>query len=154
MDKIQLYETFFQKSNSYYQEQLKYYEQGKKWRFNYSAFIFGVFWFLYRKMYLEFFIIFIFYYLETIFENVVLTKLIGIEQTKVVNFSVTIILLMTLGIIGNNLYIKKTSRTLKNAEKKYSEIEKQKEYIAKKGGTSYIYITLLLFLLILSVILN
>ncbi|WP_027375644.1 DUF2628 domain-containing protein [Kaistella palustris] len=154
MDKIQLYETFFQKSNSYYQEQLKYYEQGKKWRFNYSALIFGVFWFLYRKMYLEFFIIFIFYYLETIFENVVLTKLIGMEQTKVVNFSVTIVLLITLGIIGNNLYIKKTNRTLKNAEKKYSEIEKQKEYIAKKGGTSYIYITFLLFLLILSVFLN
>ncbi|KIA89087.1 DUF2628 domain-containing protein [Kaistella jeonii] len=154
MDKIQLYEIFFQKSNSYYHEQLKYYEQGKKWRFNYSAVIFGVFWFLYRKMYLEFFIIFIFYYLETIFENVVLTNFIGIEQTKVVNFSVTIILLMTLGIVGNNLYIKKAKRTLKNAEVKYSEIEKQKEYIAKKGGTSYIFIIFLLVILILSIFLS
>jgi len=105
-------------------------------------------------MYLEFFIIFIFYYLETIFENVVLTNLIGIEQTKVVNFSVTIILLMTLGIIGNNLYIKKAKRTLKNAEVKYSEIEKQKEYIAKKGGTSYIFIIFLLLLIILSIFLS
>ena len=154
MDKIQLYEIFFQKSNSYYLEQLKYYEQGKKFRFSYSALIFGLFWFLYRKMYLEFFIIFIFYYLETIFENSVLTKLIGIEQTKVVNFSVTIILLITLGIIGNNLYIKKAKRTLRKAEVKYSEIEKQKEFIVKKGGTSFIYVTILLTLLILAISLS
>jgi hypothetical protein len=151
MDKIQMYEIFFQKSNSYYQEQLKYYEQGKKFRFSYSALILGVLWFLYRKMYLEFFIIFFVFYLETIFENLVLTKLIGIEQTKVVNFSVTIVLLITLGIIGNNLYIKKAKRTLRNAEEKYSEIEKQKEYIVKKGGTSYIYVTILLALLILAI---
>lgn len=154
MDKIQRYEIFFQKNSSYYQEQLKYYEQGKKWRFSYSALIFGILWFLYRKMYLEFFIIFIFYYVETIFENVVLTKLIGIEQTKLVNFSVTIILIITLGIIGNNLYIKKANRTLKNAELKYPEIEKQKEFIAKKGGTSYIYVTLLLILFILLIFLS
>lgn len=151
MDKIQLYEIFFQKSNSYYLEQLKYYEQGKKFRFSYSALIFGVLWFLYRKMYLEFFIIFFVFYLETIFENLVLTKLIGIEQTTVVNFSVTIVLLITLGIIGNNLYIKKAKRTLRNAEEKCSEIEKQKEYIFKKGGTSYIYVTILLALFILGI---
>ncbi|MNK30391.1 hypothetical protein D3C87_488080 [compost metagenome] len=154
MDKIQLYEIFFQKNNSYYLEQLKYYEQGKKFRFSYSALIFGIFWFLYRKMYLEFFIIFIFYYLETILENSVLTKLIGIEQTKVVNFSVTIILLITLGIIGNNLYIKKAKRTLRQAEVKYSEIEKQKEFIARKGGTSFIYVTILLALFILAISLS
>ncbi|REC45297.1 DUF2628 domain-containing protein [Chryseobacterium pennipullorum] len=154
MDKIQLYEFFFQKSNSYYLEQLKYYEQGKKFRFSYSALIFGILWFLYRKMYLEFFIIFFVYYLETIFENLVLTKLIGIEQTKFVNFSVTIVLLILLGIIGNNLYIKKAKRTLRNAEQKYSEIEKQKEYIIKKGGTSYIYVTILLALLILAIFFN
>ncbi|MNY11479.1 hypothetical protein D3C86_1445100 [compost metagenome] len=135
-------------------EQLKYYEQGKKFRFSYSALIFGIFWFLYRKMYLEFFIIFIFYYLETILENSVLTKLIGIEQTKVVNFSVTIILLITLGIIGNNLYIKKAKRTLRQAEVKYSEIEKQKEFIARKGGTSFIYVTILLALFILAISLS
>jgi len=132
-------------------EQLKYYEQGKKFRFSYSALMFGVLWFLYRKMYLEFFIIFFVFCLETIFENLVLTKLIGIEKTKVVNSSFTIVLLITLGIIGNNLYIKKAKRTLRNAEEKCPEIENQKEYIFKKGGTSYVYVTILLALFILTI---
>ncbi|KQT26171.1 hypothetical protein ASG22_05740 [Chryseobacterium sp. Leaf405] len=105
-------------------------------------------------MYLEFFIIFFLFYLETIFENFVLTKLIGIEQTKVVNISVTIVLIITLGIIGNHLYIKKAKRTLKNAEVKYSEIENQKEFIIKKGGTSYIYVTILLALSILGLFIS
>ena len=70
------------------------------------------------------------------------------------NFSVTIILLITLGIIGNNLYIKKAKRTLRKAEVKYSEIEKQKEFIVKKGGTSFIYVTILLTLLILAISLS
>ncbi|UZU00031.1 DUF2628 domain-containing protein [Chryseobacterium fluminis] len=154
MDKIQLHEIFFQRSHSYYIEQLKYYEQGKKFRFSYSALIFGILWFLYRKMYLEFFIIFFVFYLGTIFENLVLTKLIGIEKTKVVHFSVTILLLITLGIIGNNLYIKKAKRTLRNAEEKFPEIENQKEYIFKKGGTSYIYVIILLVLFILAIFIS
>ena len=150
----QLYEDFFQKSNSYYLEQLKYYDEGKKFRFNYAALIFGLFWFLYRKMYLEFFIIFAFYYVETLFENTVLVKTIGIEQTKLVNIIVTVIPLIVLGIIGNNLYIKKAKRTVKIATEKYSEYEEQKKLLNKKGGTSFLYITILLVLIILATALS
>ena len=87
MNSNQLYEDFFQKNNSYYLEQLKYYNNGKKFRFSYAALIFGLFWFLYRKMYLEFFLIFIFYYVETIFENTILIKLIGRTNKDYKHFS-------------------------------------------------------------------
>ena len=154
MNPNQLYEDFFQKSNSYYLEQLEYYNNGKKFRFSYVAFIFGIFWFLYRKMYLEFFVIVIFFYAETIFENTILVTLIGSEQTKVVNILVTITLLITLGIIGNNLYIKKAKRTVKNAEQNYPEYERKKKFLNKKGGTSFIYVTILLILIIVSTALS
>ncbi|WP_294271946.1 DUF2628 domain-containing protein [uncultured Chryseobacterium sp.] len=146
MAQEQLYGAFFQKQKTYYLEQLNYYEQGKRFRFNYASLIFGIFWFLYRKMYLEFFIIYAFYIIETTFENTILIRLIGYEQTKLVNFFVTIILLVILGIIGNNLYIKKAKRTMRRAHAKFQDIEKQKSFLARKGGTTFIYVVLLVAL--------
>jgi len=49
MNQNQLYEDFFQKSNSYYLEQLNYFQNGKKFRFSYSALIFGLFCFYIGK---------------------------------------------------------------------------------------------------------
>jgi hypothetical protein len=154
MEKIQLYEAFFQKSGGYYLEQLNFYEKGKKFRFSYSSSIFGIFWFLYRKMYLEFFIIIAIFYVESIFENLVLVKLIGIEQTKFFSFAVNIILLITMGIIGNNLYIKKAKRTLEKAQMKFTDPDQQKEFLTKKGGTSFLYVIILLTILVLAILLQ
>jgi len=149
MEKTELYKAFFQKRSNYYLEQLNYYEKGRKFRFSYASFIFGIFWFLYRKMYLEFFIILTVFYVESIFENLVLIKLIGIEQTKFFSFVVTIIVLITMGIIGNNLYIKKAKKTIEKAEMKFTNLDQQKEFLTKKGGTSFLYVIILLVLFFL-----
>jgi len=105
-------------------------------------------------MYLEFFAIFVFYYIETIFENTVLINLIGSEQTKLVNILVTITLLIILGIIGNNLYLKKAKRTIKKAKEKFSEYENQKKFLTKKGGTSFVYVTIILLLVVIATALS
>lgn len=110
---------FFRKA-LHYLEQLKHYESGKKLRYNYSSLIFGIFWFLYRKMYLEFLLIFIIYNAETLFENIVLANIIGAEQTRFVNFFVSIFFLFFLGLVGNNLYLKKAIRTVQKAESNFS----------------------------------
>ena len=74
---IELYKSFFQKRDDYYLETLDKYNQGKKFTFNYATLIFGIFWFLYRKMYIEVIIIYSFISLESLFENLLLKRLIG-----------------------------------------------------------------------------
>ncbi len=149
MEKTELYEAFFQESNRYYLEQLNYYENGRKFRFSYSSLICGVFWFLYRKMYLEFFIILTLFYVESIFENLVLAQLIGIEETKFFSFVVNIVLLIAMGIIGNNLYIKKAKRMIEKAQMTFTNLDQQKDFLAKKGGTSFLYVIIAFALFVL-----
>lgn len=154
MEKTDLYEAYFQDSSNYYLEQLNYYEKGKKFRFSYSSVIFGLFWFLYRKMYLEFFVIVTFFYAETQFENHVLTELIGTEQTKLFSFAVNIIFTITLGIIGNNLYLKKAKRMVEKAQMTSIDPEQQKEFLTKKGGTSILFVMITFGLFVLAVIMQ
>lgn len=154
MEKTELYEAYFQDNSTYYLEQLNYYEKGKKFRFNFSAVLFGVFWFLYRKMYLEFFVIIIIFYAESQFEKYVLAELIGTEQTKLFSFAVDIILMVTLGIIGNNVYLKKAKRTVEQAQITFADPEQQKEFLDKKGGTSILLVMIAFGLFVLAVILQ
>lgn len=152
MEKTELYEAYFQDSSNYYLKQLNYYEKGKKFRFSFSAVLFGVFWFLYRKMYLEFFVIIIIFYAESQFENYVLAELIGTEQTELFSFAVDIILMVILGIIGNNLYLKKAKRMVEQAQITSADPEQQKEFLAKKGGTSIVLVMIAFALFVLAVI--
>lgn len=154
MEKTDLYEAYFQDSSNYYLEQLNYYEKGKKFGFNFSAVLFGVFWFLYRKMYLEFFVIITIFYAESQFENYVLAELIGTEQAELFSFAVDIILMVTLGIIGNNLYLKKAKRMAEQAQIRFADPEQQKEFLAKKGGTSILLVMIAFALFVLTVILQ
>lgn len=154
MEKTELYEAYFQDSSTYYLEQLNYYEKGKKFRFSFSAVLFSVFWFLYRKMYLEFFVIIIIFYAESQFENYILAELIGTEQAELFSFAVDIILTITLGIIGNNLYLKKAKRMAEQAQIRFADPEQQKEFLAKKGGTSILLVMTAFALFVLAVILQ
>jgi hypothetical protein len=150
MEQTQLYEDFFQISNSYYLEKLKLVESGKRFSFNYAAFLLGTFWFLYRKMYLESLLIILIFMAEFTFENYILVDLIGAEQTKLVGFLFTVFFGISLGFIGNLLYINKSKRMVKKATQKYSDYEQQKEYLNKKGGTTYLYVVILIILIVLS----
>ncbi|RXM40512.1 hypothetical protein BOQ62_06035 [Chryseobacterium sp. CH21] len=116
--------------------------------------MFGVFWFLYRKMYLEAIVIYSFFYIESCLENFFLPKIIGTEQTKLVSYCVSIIMLIIIGFCGNLLYINKAKRTIKKVEEKFPEYEQQKEYLNKKGGTTLLYATILLIIIIVAVALS
>ena len=146
---IELYKSFFQKRDDYYLETLDKYNQGKKFTFNYATLIFGIFWFLYRKMYIEVIIIYSFISLESLFENLLLKRLIGEERTVIFSFCITVLFLITTGFSGNILYLKKAIRTIGKAKKKYPDFENQNRYVAKKGGTSLVVITILIISLVL-----
>lgn len=154
MNQIQQYENFFQESSPYYLEKLNLFEKGKKFTFNYAAFFFGVFWFLYRRMYLEALLIYSFFFVEGCFEKFFLAPIIGVEQTKLVGYIITIFMLIIIGFWGNLLYLNKAKKTIEKAEEKFPEYEQQKKYLSKKGGTSFLYVSILLIIIIASIALS
>lgn len=145
----ELFENFFQEKKDYYLEKLDFYQHGKKVTFNYTTFIFGLFWFLYRKMYLEAFIIYSFIALESIAEQLLLPQLIGYDNSLIFNIVSTVMILVIVGFTGNVLYIKKSIRLVDKAKKATQDIDEQKAWIYKKGGTSFVYIGLIVILLVL-----
>ncbi|MGO4708482.1 DUF2628 domain-containing protein [Chryseobacterium sp. 2TAF14] len=143
---IELYESFFQERKDYYLEKLRLLESNKKFTINYAALIFGILWFFYRKMYLEILIIYSFIALETLFEKYFLSMIIGEESMIIFSIAFSISLLIFVGFTGNYLYLKKAKRTITKAEKKYINLEMQKQYVTKKGGTSFIFIWIIIVL--------
>jgi len=148
MKDIELYEIFFSKRKDYYIEKLHLNVEGKRFTFNYAPLIFGIFWFLYRKMYLESLIIFLILFAESNFENMVLIKLIGAEETKLFSIFFTIISSIIAGFIGNLLYINFAKKNIIKSKNNYVDFEERKDYLLKKGGTSFIPVILVIFLLI------
>ncbi|GAA5086751.1 hypothetical protein GCM10023210_08940 [Chryseobacterium ginsengisoli] len=146
---IELYESFFQERKDYYLEKLEKYEKGKKFTFNYATLIFGLFWFLYRKMYLEVIIIYSLLILETLFENLFLKHIIGEEQAIVFNICFTIVFLICIGFTGNLLYLKKSKRIIEKAKEKHSDYEEQKNFVTKKGGTSFLLVGILIVVIVI-----
>ncbi|MCC6723153.1 MAG: DUF2628 domain-containing protein [Saprospiraceae bacterium] len=144
---IELYEAFFQKSKSYYLDKLMRFNTGQEYRFNFFAFLFGLFWFVYRKMYVEAFIIIAFIIIEGLVEELVVPE----SLSKVANIIATLAISTITGFLGNNLYIRKAHRTIIEAKEKFQDMEAQKTFLAKKGGVSFI-VLIALFLLIFGVV--
>lgn len=146
---IELFENFFQEKKDYYLEKLELYRQGIKITFNFTALIFGLFWFLYRKMYLEAAIIYSFIVVESMGEQIFLPQLIGQDNSFIFSIISTVMIFLIVGFTGNVLYIKKSLRVVHKAKKITSDVEEQKTWIYKKGGTSFIYIGLIITVIVL-----
>ena len=102
---LQLFELYFQKSKEYYLDKLTKYKSGQKFTFNIFAFLFGLFWFVYRKMYLQALIILLVIIGEGFIEQLILTNSVDENTSSIINIISTIAIATITGLLGNNLYI-------------------------------------------------
>ncbi|MCS3531453.1 DUF2628 domain-containing protein [Chryseobacterium sp. JUb7] len=151
---IELYETFFQERKDYYINKLSKFENNEKLTFNYATLIFGFFWFLYRKMYWEAIFIYSFILIETLFEKYYLLRIIGEDKTNAFSIIFTITFLICIGFSGNYLYLRKANRIVNKATDKYKETDQQTKFVLKKGGTSFVFIGIILALIVIIFILQ
>lgn len=143
MERIEVYKEYFFDDTSYYANVLEEHEQGKKITFNFSAGFFGVCWFLYRKMYLEGFIIWIILVLlGFIIDQIIAT--FGIVNSGYSNLLSNLISIpisfLSLSFLGNYFYIRKSHRIVEPFLSNHTLEDLESEDIAKlgqKGGTSY-----------------
>lgn len=145
------YRLYFGRNADYYMSVLYQFDNGKKFVFNFFAFIFGLMWFMYRKMFLVFLIV----WLVTIFQGQIET--ICIEKYNVTAEGKNLILLFStllwgtvFGFFGNKWYVNQADKVIsKVVELDISEDEKEL-LIAQKGNITFI--PHLLIILILSII--
>ncbi|WP_207496025.1 DUF2628 domain-containing protein [Aridibaculum aurantiacum] len=142
MDNATLYSAYFKSDSDYYLTRLQQYREGRKMSFNGYAFFFGVLWFMYRKMYVEAFIILFLIIVEGVIEEVLLESA-GVPGSSGVNVISTIVIASILGVIGNSLYMKKAQRVVAKAKEENTDEQSMLQYLQEKGGTSYSFVLLI-----------
>ncbi|WP_338813563.1 DUF2628 domain-containing protein [Bernardetia sp. Wsw4-3y2] len=137
-----LFELFFHKSKEYYIDKLISYQKGQKFTFNVFAFLFGLFWFIYRKMYLQAFVILLIVVGEGFLEVLFFPDM-DESTINTVNVVMTILIATITGFMGNYLYIKHAERVITNAQQKYNDTEQIHKIVKRKGGVSYLVFIIL-----------
>ena len=148
-DDLALFEAFFKKSKPYYLDKLTKYRNGQRFSFNVFAFLFGLFWFMYRKMYLEAIVVLVVIVAEGFLESLIVTNNMGQDMGKVVNIVATIAIGTIVGLSGNYFYLLKARKAVQVAKTKYIDKEQQEALLMRKGGVSFIFLIIIVILIIL-----
>lgn len=146
----EFYRAYFGKDSDYYIGVLKQKGEGRGSRFNIYAFLFGLLWIAYRKMY----IVAIAYLLLTLMINKFIRNQ-GVESDAY-SFALSFGLATVLGLFGNNIYIWNATKNIERVKKVYTNDKDIETYLSKTGGTSYFAILAisLLFMLFLSILIS
>lgn len=130
----EIIKDFVQKNSDYYLAKWRLLSsKNSKISWNWSAFLFGVMWLGYRKMYLYSFI----FVLLTIFTII-----------PILGLFISLALWIGLGMVGNYLYGKFTYNKLTELKIAFPEESKFKEEVLKAGGTSVLGSFIALFIAI------
>ena len=122
IEERQLFETYFQRSSSYYIDRLLDYRAGKKITFNLYAFLFGILWLLYRKMYAHVGLLIAILFGLGILEELFLNDL-DKDTRGVIDIIQTLASSLTVGLFSNYFIVENQRRSL---------IKLQKNTIVKK----------------------
>jgi len=150
---IEYFEQFFGKSKDYYIPKLIAHENGKKFSFNLSAFLFGHFWVLYHRMYLNAFILFVIIVVESKFENILL-KILG--NTYNIDMSLRylwyIIFGTLVGNLGDYFFLEHSKKRVKKIISTTDEEEIKMKKLKKSGSGNWILVVIFVSVMVLSII--
>lgn len=136
------YQAYFGKESPYYLKAIKTLEHGKA-SWNGYAFFFGLAWMLYRKMFLETFIVF----LAMILIDLCLDPFVNTESTSYNRF-LTILYAFVIGIYGNKFYLRKANKIILEAKNKFETEDQILPYLQNKGQTSIVSVIVLMAILL------
>jgi hypothetical protein len=139
MENEAYYKAYFGQQSSYYLEKMEESANGKKNTFNIGAFFTGMFWLLYRKMYLYAIgitaaLILLGYVEEFVFQSLEIP--LGFQQAYTLVSSLLFAILF--GFIGNRLYFSKASREIAGILSTTENEEERMMLLKKKGGVSIV----------------
>ena len=113
--KTEYYKAYFGNNQSYYLPVMIDFDKGKKFSFNLWSFLGGLFWQLYRRLYMAMLLFFAFILVESIIQQQVLSDTGMVENGNVlINFILTLIFGVIYGYTGNYFLMRKTKEKIIN----------------------------------------
>lgn len=134
---IELYGAFFGGSADYYLEKLEKSKIDRKITFNPYALITGLFWFLYRKLWLEVAVIIVALVVLNVVEDYLYKHTFIGQYYENISRIVAIAANVAYGFIANPLYFRKTLKHVNYAKQTFPDQESRISYLRKAGGTSF-----------------
>ena len=134
---------FIGKNAEYYLAKFEVFEKtGSALSWNWAAFGFGIFWMVYRKMYLYAFLsILLMFFLKAIE--------VYLRLSPVLSFFLSLWLWVGFGLFGNYLYYLHVKRKVMEIMVQYPDEKDQILMLQKEGGTSWIAVFVFTFIFIL-----
>ncbi|MBO9703188.1 MAG: DUF2628 domain-containing protein, partial [Sporocytophaga sp.] len=142
--------TFFAKNSDYYFDKWKEFKNGKIISFKPYAFLFGLIWFLYRKMYREVLLLLLVIFLEVILEEYLLSDVLGMQEgsRKFIDCIAKFFFGLFCGMFGNYLYMKSSERKIINILSRDLSEEEKNRLLGKLGGTSWLALIILALIIV------
>ncbi|HYC85146.1 MAG TPA: DUF2628 domain-containing protein [Chryseosolibacter sp.] len=148
-------QVFFERQADYYLRYYREYNSGNMFSFNTAPFIFGMFWMLYRKMFVETGFVFLFFLATSIAEELAYDFFnLGFDLQQGIGWGINIATAVALGFCGNLLYIHHATKRIAKVLRSTADEGERIEILAKKGGTSsapFVVIAVLMIVFILIV---
>jgi hypothetical protein len=145
--------AYFGRQSDYYLSEYKACHNGVKFSFNIGSFFGGLFWFMYRKLFLQLLIIVGIITAIGFFQAIV-SELFSLSETveKAFEMIVKIFTWLGLGFIGNYLYIKQSEKNIRTILSSTDDEEERLMRLQRKGGVSNSPYFVLIILLIAIII--
>jgi hypothetical protein len=153
--KTEYLEQYFGKKKDYYLPKLQALENGEKYSFNLNAFLFGVFWVLYRRMYFYVFILLLVAVAESKLEKIILDRF---GNTYDMQMSLRLLWLIIFGTVlgnfGNYFFLEYSKKKVKKIISTTDDEEIRMKKLKKSGSGNWIIIVSIALVLVLSLILG
>ncbi len=131
--------AFFKNRPDYYLNEYRHQHLGKKWSFNIGAFLFGAFWFVYRKMYLLALMWFVLSIITNQIQFYIFTQFeVSGEVKKAATYIVPLFWAFISGFTANYFYARfattKVDTVLQNSQSEEARLN----MLGEQGGTNNI----------------
>ncbi|SDK97125.1 Protein of unknown function [Catalinimonas alkaloidigena] len=149
LDREEYFRAYFGQSADYYWQKVEEYGDGRTYTFNVFAFVFGLSWMLYRKMYRPMVVLLGLILLSSALESSLWMRLHLSEATiEFIGNAEMVAWAFLMGFLGNNLYLKQAARTIESVTDELDDKEHIKARLAQLGGvTLRPHLLILLFLI-------
>jgi len=149
------YELYFGTRKDYFIPKLIDFEKGKRISFNIGPFFFGIFWFLYRRLYIHSLIIFIIVIFELFIERQLL-KRIGNSQNAEITLRIIWLLVsgIILGYLGIYFFLKQSKKKIENIMNSSIDEFLKIKRLKKSGSGNWILVLSTIIVLIVMIILG
>ncbi len=135
---------FIGKNADYYLQKFEYFEKtGSSISWNWAAFGFGIFWMVYRKMYLYAFLALIFILFLNVLE-------VSLHFSPLLSFFLSIWLWIGFGLFGNYIYYIFVKNKVTEISIQFPDEKEQILILQKEGGTSWLAVFIFIFVFIIA----